>query len=90
MGRNIAKADAFSSMIIFSCRIAHGNRCSRSGPAYILVALPWGLIAYVLMTSKLSGAGFGITGERKHHSSDIFIHIFECTLDLYKAVGFSD
>jgi hypothetical protein len=31
---------------------------------YILVALPWGLIAYVLMTTKLSGAGFGITGER--------------------------
>jgi hypothetical protein len=32
--------------------------------AYILVALPWGLVAYVLMTTKLSGAGFGITGER--------------------------
>ncbi len=32
--------------------------------AYVLVALPWGLIAYVLMTTKLSGAGFGISGER--------------------------
>ncbi|HUL01107.1 MAG TPA: hypothetical protein VLX29_09650 [Nitrospirota bacterium] len=31
---------------------------------YVLVALPWGLIAYVLMTTKLSGAGFGISGER--------------------------
>jgi len=32
--------------------------------AYVLVALPWGLIAYVMMTTTLSGAGFGITGER--------------------------
>ena len=31
---------------------------------YVLVALPWVLIAYVLMTTKLSGAGFGISGER--------------------------
>ena len=31
--------------------------------AYILVALPWGLITYVMMTTNLSGAGFGITSE---------------------------
>ncbi len=31
--------------------------------AYILVALPWGFVAYNLTTSKLSGAGFGITGQ---------------------------
>jgi protein O-mannosyl-transferase len=31
--------------------------------AYVLVALPWGFIAYTLSTTKLSGAGFGITGQ---------------------------
>jgi protein O-mannosyl-transferase len=30
---------------------------------YILVALPWGFVAYNLTTSKLSGAGFGISGQ---------------------------
>jgi len=30
---------------------------------YILVALPWALIAYKLTTIKLSGAGFGIIGQ---------------------------
>jgi len=32
--------------------------------AYALVSLPWCLVAYVLTTTPLSGAGFGITGER--------------------------
>jgi hypothetical protein len=31
---------------------------------YLLVALPWGFIAYVLMTTPLAGAGFGVSGER--------------------------
>ncbi|HYA87349.1 MAG TPA: glycosyltransferase family 39 protein [Nitrospirota bacterium] len=31
--------------------------------AYILVALPWGFVAYNLTSSKLSGAGFGISGQ---------------------------
>jgi len=31
--------------------------------AYILVALPWGYVAYNLTSSKLSGAGFGISGQ---------------------------
>jgi protein O-mannosyl-transferase len=30
---------------------------------YILVALPWGYVAYNLTSSKLSGAGFGISGQ---------------------------
>lgn len=32
---------------------------------YLLVALPWGFIAYVLMTTPLAGAGFGVSGERE-------------------------
>jgi hypothetical protein len=32
--------------------------------AYILTALPWGFVAYNMMTSNLSGAGFGISGQR--------------------------
>ncbi|MFA5074248.1 MAG: hypothetical protein WC539_10185 [Nitrospirota bacterium] len=32
--------------------------------AYVLVALPWALVAYVLMTTTLQGAGFGVSGER--------------------------
>jgi hypothetical protein len=31
--------------------------------AYILVALPWGYVAHNLMTSNMSGAGFGISGQ---------------------------
>jgi len=30
---------------------------------YILIALPWGYVAYNLMSSKMSGAGFGISGQ---------------------------
>lgn len=33
------------------------------GMAYFLVALPWGFVAYNMMTSNLSGAGFGISGQ---------------------------
>jgi protein O-mannosyl-transferase len=33
--------------------------------AYLLVALPWGFIAHVLLTTPLAGAGFSITGERE-------------------------
>jgi protein O-mannosyl-transferase len=30
--------------------------------AYVLVSLPWCLVAYVMSTTKMSGAGFGIVG----------------------------
>jgi hypothetical protein len=32
-------------------------------PAYILSALPWAYVAYNMMNSNMSGAGFGITGQ---------------------------
>jgi len=31
--------------------------------SYVLVALPWGFVAYALTATKLSGAGFGISGQ---------------------------
>ncbi len=31
--------------------------------AYLLVALPWGYLAYNMMSTNLSGAGFGISGQ---------------------------
>jgi hypothetical protein len=31
--------------------------------AYILAALPWGFVTYNMMTSNMSGAGFGISGQ---------------------------
>ena len=33
------------------------------GMAYLLVALPWGYLAYNMMSTNLSGAGFGISGQ---------------------------
>jgi hypothetical protein len=34
------------------------------GMAYILIALSWGYLAYNMITTNLSGAGFGISGQK--------------------------
>lgn len=45
--------------------LAEGNlkQILSRGTAYILVALSWGYLAYNMMTTNLSGAGFGISGQ---------------------------